>query len=152
MGTPPLVGTPASRRSKNRAIVIVVVVVLVIAGGIGAYLYYVQTQNVDVNAFLSYSPNNVCGLAANPVSWTPGFNDTPGAVDEFEIPVPNFNFTSCTVHGLTTNSSGFSISGQDVPLAIPAATISGGPGSGNLFFNLTLPGSSWSGNVNLIFT
>lgn len=150
-GPAPFAGTPAPRRSKNRAIAIVVVVVLVIAGGIGAYLYYAQTQNVDVNGFYVYSPDNVCGLALVPTAWT-GFNDTPGNTDEILFSpstgggVPNYNLTSCTLRGVTTNTSGFGISGPSVPLTIASE------GSGTLYFNISLPGSSWSGNVNLIFT
>src|SRR5487761_344529 len=145
LGGAPLVGTPASRQSKARAVVVVVVVVLVIAGGIGAYVYFTGTPAVTINGFFGYAPDDVCHLGIVPTQGT-GSSDSPGADDEVELSdVPNFNATSCTIQGLSTNTSGFMISGPSVPLTIaPGATAI-------LFFNLSLPGSAWSGNVNLIF-
>jgi len=150
-GPPPPTGTPASRRAKSRAVIIAVVVVVIIVIAIGSYVYLSNSQTVQVNAFIAYAPNNVCGLNINQVEFTPGFSDAPGASDQFEFIVPNYNLSSCTVRGVTTNTSGFTLSDVQVPVTIAAATIAG-PGEGYLNLTVNLPGSGFNGNLNLVFS
>lgn len=145
-----MTGTPASRRSKGRAVLIVVVVVVIILAGIGVYVYYEAGQSVNVNQFVVYAPDNVCGLNTNQIVFTPGFSDAPGASDAFEFQIPNYNGTSCTIRGVTTNTSGFSFSDVGVPVTGTPATL-GNPGYGYLNLTINLPGSAFSGNLNMIF-
>lgn len=138
-------GRPSGAR-RRRGVVIAIVVVLLVAI-IGAVAFYELTApNVDIEAFLVYAPDNVCGLnEPNNMQGYFGFNDTPGDTDYLQFPVPNFNNTSCNVVSVTTNTSGFTIANYTSTGPIPAEQ------TGYLNLNLTLPGSSWTGNVNLIF-
>jgi hypothetical protein len=124
--------------------VIVVVIVIAIIGAI--VVYEATLPNVDVNSFLVWAPDNVCGLNEpnNLIAYN-GLNDTPGATDSIQFSVPNYNNTTCNLASVTTNTSGFSLSNVQLPGPIaPNQT-------GTLSVDLTLPGSSWSGNVNLVY-
>lgn len=136
---------PAARRRRGLVIAIVVVVLIAIIGGIA--FYELTAPDVDVNSFIVWAPDNVCGLnEPNNLIAYEGFNDSPGVTDYFQFDVPNYNATTCTIVSATTNTSGFTVSDATVPLAIASN------GTGTLSLNLTLPGSSWSGSVNLVFT
>ena len=143
-----MVGTPASRGAKRRAVLVAVIVVVLIIAGVGAYLVYESTQTVNVNQFLVYSPGNVCGLGLNPIAYN-GFADVPGGIDEFEFQVPNYNLTTCTVHDITTNTSGFAFADENRPISISGATVAG-PGYGYVNITIHLPSSVFSGNLNMI--
>jgi hypothetical protein len=134
-------------------IAIVVVVIIAVVGGI--VVYELTAPNVDVNAFVFWAPDDVCGFnnatAVNAVGQGPlpieyqGFNDSPGVTDGFQFTIENYNASSsCNIVSVTTNTSGFSLSSIGYPGAIA------GGGNGTLSLDLTLPGSSWSGNVNLV--
>ena len=149
---PLLTGTPAPASARRKAVAIAIVLVILVGAGIGSYVYLASAQTVQVNVFVAFAPNDVCGLRTNPTEFHPGFTDRPGGTDLFEFRVPNYNVTgSCTVRGVTTNTSGFSFSDAQVPLTIPAATLAG-PGEAYLNLTVHLPGSSYSGSLNLIFT
>jgi zinc-ribbon domain len=138
-------GRPSGAR-RRRGFVIAVVVVLIVAI-IGAVAFYELTApNVNIEAFIIYAPDNVCGLnEPNNMQSYFGFNDTPGDTDFIQFPVPNFNTTSCSVVSVATNTSGFSIVNFTGTGPIAAQE------TGTLNLNLTLPNSSWTGNVNLIW-
>jgi hypothetical protein len=139
-------GRPAGAR-RRRGLVIAIVVVILVAI-IGAVAFYELTApNVNIESFIVYAPDNVCGLNdPNNLLGYDGFNDTPGDVDYLQFPVPNYNQSgSCNVVSVTTNTTGFALS--DVVLPGPIAVNA----TGTLSLNLTLPGSSWTGNVYLIF-
>ncbi len=123
----------------------VVIVVIVVVGAIGVYLLE-SAPNVDVTTIYIYAPDNVCGLNSNPQAYY-GFNATPGSPQAIGLEVENFNTSaSCTVRGVLTNTSGFGVTGANLPLVIPAK------GNGTLNFTLDLPSSSFSGSVNLVFS
>ena len=133
------------------------IVVILLVAGAGAYLYYENRRNVDVGVFLSSSPSDTCGLQNYTEVWD-GFNNTPGATIDWEFEFLNANTTGpCTPTNLTTNTTGFSISdvawNQTSVPASPAPFDSNDPedGIGEVSFALATPGSSWSGNVYLIF-
>jgi zinc-ribbon domain len=147
---------PARSPGPRRWLVIVIVLVVIIAI-VGGLLYYEATApNVDVNVFVFYAPDNVCGYnnatAIDNAGYGPwpveyqGFNDSPSVTDSFEFTIQNFNTSSsCNVVSVATNTSGFSLS--DVTYT---GVIGPYPDEGNLSLDLTLPGSSWTGNVNLV--
>lgn len=118
---------------------------MLVVGAIAAYLF-VTTPNVEVTYLYIYAPDNVCGLNANPQAYY-GFNATPGTSQAIGLEVENFNTSGpCTVHGVLTNTSGFGVTSPGVPLTIAAK------GNGTLNFTLDLPGSSYSGVVDLVFS
>jgi zinc-ribbon domain len=133
-----------SRRRRGLVIAIVVVVLIAIIGGLA--FYELTAPIVDVNEFLVWAPDNVCGLnEPNNLIAYQGFNDSPGVTDYFQFEVPNYNTSECNLVSVSTNTSGFTVSDATVPLSIASQ------GTGTLSLNLTLPGSAWSGNVNLVF-
>jgi len=126
-------------------VLVVIVVLFVVFAAIGAYLYSVPPPNVDVEGINVYAPDNVCGLNANPVGYS-GFNASAGTQAALDLQLENFNSTACTVHSVTTNTSGFSLSGVQVPDGV-------GPlGNGTLNLTLSLPSDAYSGIVDLVFS
>ncbi len=138
---------PAARPGPRRWIVIVVVLVIVIAIVGGLLAYEASAPTVTINAIYFYAPDNACGLGvpANQAVYD-GFSDDPGVTDTVGFIVPSFNSTTCTIQSLVTNTSGFTIVNTNLPIAIAAE------GNGTLFINVTLPGSSWTGNLNLVLS
>jgi predicted nucleic acid-binding Zn ribbon protein len=136
----------APRRTRSRRIVRLIVVLVVIAIVVGAAVLYYESVSpgVEVSTINVWSNDNVCGLGANLIGYN-GFSGSPGASESFGFEVPNFNGTACTVDSVATNTSGFSLTDVGVPLAVP--------GSGTNYLNLTivLPGSDFTGALNLIY-
>jgi hypothetical protein len=128
-------------------VVVVLVVVILLVSAVSVYGYY---TTVDVTAMNVYAPDNVCGLNIYEIYYT-GFNASTGSAFALSLPVPNNNTTSCTLRGVTTNTSGFGVEDLQLPPAIPGNT-TGTVYNGTLNLTLTLPGSHYSGVVNLIFT
>ena len=127
--------------------VIVVVVILVVS--ILAYVLLASTPSssaVQVSEIDVWAPDNVCGLSANPIAFD-GYGTALNENDSFELyGWQNYNSTACTILSVTTNTTGFSLSGIQVPLTIPG-------GDQNASINLTIeaPGSSYSGPLDLVF-
>lgn len=123
-----------------------IVVVLVLFASTALYEYLTPPPPaVVVGSIVVWAPDNACGLNANPISYS-GYNSSTGAVIPFEFEVPNFNTTSCTVDGVVTNSSGFTVSGVQAHVTIP------GYGQSTLNLTITSPGSSFAGNLDLVFS
>jgi hypothetical protein len=136
---------PPPRRSRTRLIVVIVVVlVVIVAIVVAAYLLF-PSAPIQVQAINIWAPDNVCGLNSNPIYYY-GYNGSTGATQTIDFEVPNFNSTECTIVGVVTNSSGFSISGVQVPLSIP------GEGTGSMNMTITSPSSPFSGQMNLVFS
>lgn len=127
--------------------IVILVAVIVVVAALGVYAYY---TTVDVTALNIYAPDNVCGLNLPGIYYT-GFNASTGSTFPLSLYVPNNNSTACTLRGVTTNTSGFSVEDVQLPGPIPGNT-TGGPFNGTLNLTLTLPGSRYSGAVNLIFS
>jgi zinc-ribbon domain len=134
------------RPRQRRGLVIAVVVVLLVAIIGGVVFYELSTApNVDINVFIFWAPDNVCGLnEPNNQLIYEGYNDSPGVTDYFQFQVPNDNNTTCTITSLITNTTGFSLANYQGPGPISAESY------GYLNVNLTFPSSSWSGNVNFV--
>ncbi len=141
---------PVPPRRRPRRWVVVLVVVIIVVAIVGGLLLYESEQVVDVNVFIVWSPNNVCGLGEpdNQAIYS-GLNDSPGNTDYIQFYVPNYNTTQCVISDVTTNTSGFTAVASGLPLIIPGNDTNPG---GVLNVNLTLTGSPWTGNVNLVFT
>jgi len=134
------------RRRWLRILIVVVVVVIVIFAALVVYSYY---TTVDVTALNVYAPDNVCDLNGQEIFYT-GFNGSTGSSVALSLPVFNNNTTSCTVHGVTTNTSGFGVEDVQLPPPIPGNT-TGTAHNATLNLTLTLPGSRYTGVVNLVF-
>jgi hypothetical protein len=137
---------PPPRRRRWVRIVVVVVVVVIVLGVIG-FLLLPPAPSVTVTQINFVSPNDVCGL--NNIGWQ-GYTSNTSEVDQFGFPLTGNNTTggataSCTVHTVSTSTSGFSVTGN-VPLYIPANTTE------ILWVNITEPGSSYNGALTLVLT
>ena len=121
------------------AVIVVIIVVLAI------FVFTSPPPKVHVSEIDVWAPDNVCGLGKTPVSYA-GFDDTPGGVDAFALQLPNFNSTSCTLHAVTTNSSGFSLSNVQTPVTVSGAH------NGTLNLTIALPGNPFNGPMNLVYS
>jgi len=127
-------------------LVAVIVVVIVLFASTALYEYLTPPPPaVVVGSIVVWAPDNACGLNLNRISYS-GYNSSTGAAIPFELEVPNFNTTACTVAGVVTNSSGFTVSGVQAHVAIP------GYGQATLNLTITSPGSSFAGNLDLVFS
>lgn len=136
---------PPQRRSRARLVLVVILVVVVLIVAFVAVSYFLfPAPPIQVGAINIWAPDNVCGLNANPIYFD-GYNGSTGASQTLELGMPNFNTTgSCTIVSMTTNTSGFALSGIQVPLIISAN------GTGSMNVTITSPTSSYTGDLNLI--
>ncbi len=142
---PNLGPAPGSRPRRSRRLVILVIVVVVIVI-FAAIIYEAETAPVvNITSINVYAPDNVCGLNTNPIYYE-GYTDSPGASDPLALQIENFNNTACTLRGVTTNTTGFTLSDVGVPITVPAV------GNNTLNLTLNLPSSGYNGVVNLIYT
>ncbi len=119
-------------------------IVLVVAS-VALYVLLVPAPAIQVEAINIWAPDNVCGLNANPIYFY-GYNSSTGATQTLDFGMPNFNATTCNIVGVTTNSTGFSLSDVQVPLAIP------GEGTGSMNITITSPSSPFTGAMNLVLS
>ena len=123
-----------------------IVVVVLLVGSVVAFELFAPAPPPVRIAFIDiWSPDDVCGLGTTQVSYY-GYNSSTSVAVALEFPVPNFNSTPCTVRGVVTNSTGFSLSAVQAPVTIAA--------HGNATLNLTAtsPSSSFSGDLELVFS
>lgn len=97
--------------------------------------------SVDVTAVNITSSDNACGSNGHTF---PGFtlNTRQSYQQTFTINNGNLVF-SCTINSVSTTTPGFSVSGANTPLTIPA------DGSESLSFTVTAPGASYNGVLTL---
>jgi zinc-ribbon domain len=142
---------PPPRRSRTRVILVIFVVIILIGAVAIVALAFLPSSStgVDIQGFNIWAPDNACGLNANPIGFS-GFNDTPGDVDQLQLSMPNYNSTTCTLVGMVTNTTGFTLSDLGLPLTIPGSPNTSNPVSENLNLTVTMPNSSFNGIVNLV--
>ncbi|HEV2165510.1 MAG TPA: hypothetical protein VGS23_00805 [Thermoplasmata archaeon] len=133
-----------SRRIRPRVIYAGIAVVVAIVVVLAVYVFTAPAPKVHVSEIDVWAPDNVCGLRTHPVSYD-GFDDSPGGIDAFSLQVPNFNSTPCTLRSAATNTSGFALSGIGVPTTVPGAN------NGTLNLTVTVPGSPYSGVLDLVY-
>ena len=141
----PSQAVPARRRGSRILEIVAIVVVVILVVAVVAYELTPTAPPVQVGFINIYAPDNVCGLNANPTAYY-GYNASTSETDTLEFPIPNYNATACTIESVATNTSGFSLSDIQVPL-----TIAGGVQNASMNITITTPGSSFSGDLNLIF-
>ena len=135
---------PSRRHPLRVATLLGVVVVIVVVAGVIAFAYRPAPPQVQVTAIDVWAPTNVCGLGDQPIGYD-GFTDAPGGADAFQLELPNFNTTDCTVRSVGTNSTGFGLSFVEVPVTVP------GSERGTLNLTVNLPSDSFKGVLNLIY-
>jgi len=154
-GVPPLLpsqpygtsgGAPPPRRRSRALVVVVIVIVVVLVASVAAYEFLVPAAPaIQVGEIDIWAPDNVCGLDSNPIFYY-GYNASTGSGVSIDLGVPNYNSTSCVVAHVATNTSGFTLSAIQVPLMIV------GNGTASMNMTVTSPGSSFTGDLNLVFT
>lgn len=140
---------PAHRRRHHTLLIaIVLVVVIIIVVAVVVSLLVPAPPNVEVNYIVVFAPDGVCGLNPLNDSYYGFGNVSAGSTQQFSLPFNNTTPSSCTIHGVATNSSGFSVSATPLPLSV------GGPGDNSSSISLTVvvPSHAYNGNLNLIFS
>lgn len=132
-------------RALRRTVVAGLIVLAVVVAGIGVFHFLPPSPQVKVSEIDVWAPSNTCGLGSHLVSYA-GFSDMPGASDDFQLQILNFNSTACTVAQASTNTTGFSLSHVQVPLTIAANA------SGYLNLTISLPSNAFSGPLNLLYS
>ncbi len=143
-GPPPVPG----RRRRWVVVMVAAVATLLVLGGVLIY-DYPGGYPVDVAQINFVSPDNSCGLDG---ATDNGFNATTGDALNFAYPiVGNASFTGsgtlpCAIHSVTTPTSGFTITGADVPLVV------GANATQTLSYVVTCPPSSFVGDLTVVIT
>jgi zinc-ribbon domain len=145
--TMPYAAAPPPRPRRTRVVIAVVLVVVILIVAVIAVAYFLfPAPPVQVSAINIWAPDNVCGLNSNPIYYS-GLNFTStGSSQVVDLGMPNFNSSSCTIVGATTNTSGFTISDAQIPLTI------GANGTASMNVTVTAPTSDYSGNLNLVLS
>jgi hypothetical protein len=114
-------------------LVIVVIAVLASLGSVSAA--------VDVTAINVTSSDNACGVDGHSFS---GFTTNSGGAVQDTLTVRNTNtFQTCSIQSVSTTTSGFSLSGANTPISIPAG------GTQSLSFTIHAPSGSYNGVVTV---
>ncbi len=126
---------------------VVIGLVVVVGGGLAFFLS--APPEIDVTGINFVSPDNACGLDGA-VDY--GFNGTAGQSMEFTYQLYNDLPTNatmgCTIANITTTTPGFSVTGANTPLTIPA-----GVNSTKLFsFQLNFPSDAYTGGLTFLLT
>jgi hypothetical protein len=136
-GPPP----PPKKSKKLLWIIIGVVVAVVIAVIAVLALIGAAATAVDVTAINYTSADNACGTAGGTSG---GFTTSTGGSIQDTLTITNGNiFSSCIIATVSATTPGFSISGANVPLTIPAS------GTLSLSFTITAPSSSYTGVLTI---
>lgn len=120
------------------ALVIGVLVVVGIVVVAAAFIFAVGTSST-VSGVNYTSSDNAC--STNGATGI-GFTATGGGTHLETLFLTGGFFLSCTVHSVTATTSGFSISGANVPLTVPAG------GSADLSFTIHVP-SNYNGVLTI---
>jgi hypothetical protein len=120
-------------------VIVLVVIVLVIVSA--ALIVSTGGANtVAVSAINITSGDNACG--ANGHS-EPGFTTSGGGSVQETITVNGGILFSCTVNSVSVSTSGFSLSGANTPLNVPAG------GSQSLSFTIHAPNANYNGVLTI---
>lgn len=132
-----------SRRRRWWSVGFVAAIVVVAAAAVVVYEVG-QGPATHVRTILLVAPDNVCGIADQPLAIS-GYNSTGPAPTSVTFELPNLNGTSCTVESVGTNTSGFSVGGISVPFSIE------GRMHVALTARVTPPSTSFAGDLTLVF-
>ncbi|MCI4330812.1 MAG: hypothetical protein L3K19_03055 [Thermoplasmata archaeon] len=143
----PVGGSAPPKRRRWGLIVVGAVVALLVIGGI-AFLFLPSSPDVVVTGINFSSPDNACGLNGLVDN---GFNASSGDSIELTYDISGNNTTGnatapCTIHSVSTSTPGFSVTGADVPLMVPANAMQ------LLSFSVNVPDSGYTGVLSLVVT
>lgn len=131
-------------------IILVVFVVIILVVGVVAYFLLPAPPAVEITGVNFESSDNACGLnGAVDTSW---YNTTAGSSFGLSYVISGPNATAwtgtlaCTINTVGTTTSGFSITGADTPLNIPANLTQ------ILSFTVNPPGSAYAGALTIVLT
>ena len=123
------------------ALVIGIIVIIVIALVVSGLILFAAAPKVDVTAINFTSSDNACGMNSQTSS---GFSTTGGGSVQLSYTIDNTDpLFSCTINTVSATTSGFSISGANVPLTIAAG------GSQTLSMTIHAPSGSYSGVLTI---
>jgi len=123
------------------ALVIGIIVIIIIVVVAAALLLYAAAPKVTVTAINFTSSDNACGMNSQTDI---GFSTTGGSSYQESYIITNGNILlSCTIGSVSATTSGFSISGANVPLTIAAG------GSETLSFTINVPSGSYNGVLTI---
>ncbi len=139
---------PGPRRPRMVQVAAVVVAVILVVGVIVFLLPPAPGASVTVTGIAVSSPDDACGLNG---ATDDGFNATVGQSIQFTYDISGNSTISggtaaCTIESVSTTTPGFSVTGANVPLSIPANSIQ------QLSFTMNLPGSAYTGVLTLVIT
>lgn len=130
-------------------ILLVVFVVIILVAGALSYLLTPTPPNVTITGINFQSPDDACGLnGATDPNW---YNTTASQSLTLSYELSGSNTTAggtaaCQITSVSTTTPGFSITGANVPLAIPANSTQ------ILSFTVNPPGSAFSGVLTIVLT
>jgi hypothetical protein len=121
----------------------------VVIAAIG-YFLIPTAPAINVTEITFQSSENPCGLATNYSNWD-GFTANESDVEWIAFSIggnatPSGGTTSCTISSVSSGTAGFTLSGADTPLSIPANT------NETLQFNVTCPATAFSGTLFITVT
>lgn len=146
----PMAPAPPHRRSRLLVVVVILVVVILVVAVIAVVFLATPPPPVQVSDILIWAPDNVCGLNTYGIYFL-GFNGSKAATQTIDFGVPNYNTTACTIVGVITNSTGFSIPSSQVPLTIAGSASVNNPSTASMNITITSPNATFSGYLNLVF-
>lgn len=128
---------------------LVIFIAIILVASVISYLVVPAPANVEIIGVNFQSPDDVCGL--NGAVDSSYYNTTAGQSFSLSYELSGNNTTSggtaaCEVNSVSTPTAGFSLSGTNVPLAIPENSTQ------ILSFTVNPPGSSFTGVLTLILT
>jgi len=117
-----------------------------VAGAVVATLAVLALLSAEVGVTVTevqWSGSNSCGGLSG--STTGGFHGTEGGSEQYRVPglVDPSPTTGCTIPSVTSLVPGFSVTGGNLPLTIPAE------GSATLSLTIALTGTSFDGPLSL---
>jgi hypothetical protein len=129
-------------------VAVVLFVVLILVVGVASFLYAPSASSVVVTGINFSSPDDACGLDGATDS---GFNDTTSDAIQFTYGLSGNSSAdggtaACTIENITTTTPGFSVTGANTPLFIPANSTQ------DFTFTLNTPSSPYTGVLTLVIT
>jgi hypothetical protein len=126
-----------SRKLLWVGIIVVVIIVIIIIAALAS----TSSNSVNVTAVNFTSGDNACGTNGHTGS---GITLSSGGSAQDTLSITNGNWIlSCTINSVSTTTSGFSLSGANTPLTIPAG------GTESLSFTVTAPNHSYNGVLTI---
>ena len=134
---------PKKRKWVWVVVAVVVVIVIVIIAFLALAFLVVSSTSINVTAINVTSSDNACGTNGQT---SLGFTTSSGGAEQYTVSITNSNLVfSCTIASVSATTSGFSLSGANLPLTIPAQ------GTESVSFTIHCPSGSYNGILTIDF-